>query len=85
MFNLFNNGSEVISRLNESIDECKKSIALFHEKNLFDDELQEKIILNVLKYIKEGDFSKYMNEKSNLNHEQMMTKYSKKKVEEKNE
>ena len=75
---------DLLERLDNAIVECGKAIALYHEKNLIDDEIQEKMILNELEYIKHGDFSRYMTEKSNLSHEQILNRY-KKKEEEKNE
>ena len=39
---------DLLERLDNAIVECGKAIALYHEKNLIDDEIQEKMILNEL-------------------------------------
>lgn len=76
---LFNSNENIIKRLNKSINECEKAIEAYKKSNLFEKELQERWTLNILKYIKSGNFTEYMNEKVNINRDQLYNKYKSKK------
>jgi len=81
----FKSNKAILHRLDEAIAECEKSIEIYKKSNLKEEVLQERWVLNELKYVKTGNFSEYMNEKENISHEQLCNKYDSKKGNEKNE